>query len=258
MFQDSNYIPFDLYTGKHKSEDLDVIADRMGIPADTPNRHEIVKEQMRKIATQNNTLWMLTAGITPAMAGLISCALEEPISSGLAHYRNNKNNAQINELHNSLQQMSAKLESLKETELSKEVFKILNKYSKEDVLPEEEFQHITKLITENLDTATRNNLTDELRSIFETAANESERFALFNDEIIEETINASKKGLKARKDRVNKILPSIEDVRKALLEVVKDVDFSKDVRLEASNIEDFKLALEKIIDKKIDKDPQGQ
>lgn len=74
VFQDSNYIPFDMYQGEYPSEDLDIIGDRMGIPRDIKNRHDIIKEQMRKIATQNNTLWMLTAGFaTPVIAALTCC-----------------------------------------------------------------------------------------------------------------------------------------------------------------------------------------
>ena len=44
VFQDSNYIPFDMYKGDFEGEDLDVIGDRMGIPRDIKNRHELVKE----------------------------------------------------------------------------------------------------------------------------------------------------------------------------------------------------------------------
>ena len=78
VFQDSNYIPFDMYQGDYPGEDLDIIGDRMGIPRDIKNRHDLIKEQMRKIATQNNTLWMLTAGFaTPVMAALMCVGLEK-------------------------------------------------------------------------------------------------------------------------------------------------------------------------------------
>lgn len=75
---DPNYIPFDLYKGDKRSEDLDVIGNRMGIKKDIPNRHEAVKDQMRKISVQNNTMWMLTAGIATPIMTALACNLAEP------------------------------------------------------------------------------------------------------------------------------------------------------------------------------------
>jgi len=83
VFQDPNYVPFDLYRGDRKSENLSVIADGMGIAKGVPNREEMAKDQMRKIANQNHTLWMLTSGgAVPILTALMSCAVEkayEPI-----------------------------------------------------------------------------------------------------------------------------------------------------------------------------------
>ena len=94
--QDPNYIPFDLYKGDKKSEDLDVIGDRLGIKRDIPNRHEAVKEQMRKISVQNNTLWMLTAGIATPLMTALACNKAEPYVGKFAEkYSNKKANAQI-------------------------------------------------------------------------------------------------------------------------------------------------------------------
>ncbi len=254
VFQDSNYIPFDLYRGEHKSEDLDVIADRMGIPADTPNRHEIVKEQMRKIATQNNTLWMLTAGFaTPAMAGLTCCALEQPISNGIANYRNAKYNNLIEEIATTTKNMEADLKTLKDNELSKEVTKILQKYKKDGILPKEEFDNITSLITKNLDSHTRNNLVDELKTVFETSAGQGENFFLVNDDILESIIKNAKQDVKARKSKLDIITPTVDEFKTAIKEVITDADFSKDVKVKSSNVSEIKAALEKIINDKINK-----
>ena len=97
VHQDSNYIPYDMYNGKNKGEDLDAIGDRMGIPRDIKNRHDVIREQMRKIATQNNTLWMLTAGFaTPLITALLCTGIEKYIvSPGLEKSRNRKYNSQI-------------------------------------------------------------------------------------------------------------------------------------------------------------------
>ena len=73
VMQDSNYIPFDMYLGRVSSEDLSKIGDKLGIPKDIPNRNEVVKDEMRKKSTQNNTLWMLTAAATPAITALVCC-----------------------------------------------------------------------------------------------------------------------------------------------------------------------------------------
>jgi len=91
--QDPNYIPFDLYKGNKKSEDLSVIGDRMHIAKDEKDRNEIVKAQMRKISVQNNTLWMLTAGIaSPVMTGLGCNLLEKPIAKFAEAHDNKKYN----------------------------------------------------------------------------------------------------------------------------------------------------------------------
>ena len=77
VFQDGNYIPFDMYQGDRPDEDLDIIGDKLGIPRDIKNRHDVIKEQMRKIGIQNNTWWMLTAGFaTPVITALACCALQ--------------------------------------------------------------------------------------------------------------------------------------------------------------------------------------
>lgn len=97
--QDPNYIPFDLYKGDKKSEDLDVIGDRAGIRRDIPNRKEAVKDHMRKVSVQNNTLWMLTAGIaTPLMTALACNKAEKFITPRAEKYSNKKVNEKIDKL----------------------------------------------------------------------------------------------------------------------------------------------------------------
>lgn len=68
FYQDPQYIPWDLY----KDKDIQKIGDKLGVDKDLSNRREFIQEKMRKIALQNNTLWMLTAGFaTPIMSALI-------------------------------------------------------------------------------------------------------------------------------------------------------------------------------------------
>lgn len=87
---DPNYMPFDLYRGDKKSENLDVIGDRMGIRKDLVNRQDATKEQMRKIAVQNNTLWMLTAGIATPIMTALACNKAEGIITPIAEKHSNK------------------------------------------------------------------------------------------------------------------------------------------------------------------------
>ena len=74
MYQDPQFIPWDLYS----DDEINKIGDRLGVPRDIENRRAFIQEKMRKIAVQNNTLWMLTAGFaTPVMSALI-CNRAEP------------------------------------------------------------------------------------------------------------------------------------------------------------------------------------
>lgn len=100
---DPNYMPFDLYRGERKGENLDIIGDRMGIKKDLVNRQDATKEQMRKIAVQNNTLWMLTAGLATPIMTALACNKAEGIISPIAEkYSNNKVNNSVIKLTNYL------------------------------------------------------------------------------------------------------------------------------------------------------------
>lgn len=82
FYQDHQFIPWDLY----KDDEINKIGDRLGVPKNIPNRREYIQEKMRKIALQNNTLWMLTAGFaTPLMSALICNRLEKPLALSLIH-----------------------------------------------------------------------------------------------------------------------------------------------------------------------------
>lgn len=87
VFQDHQFIPWDLYS----DSEINKIGDRLGVPKDIPNRREFIQEKMRKIALQNNTMWMLTAGFaTPILSALICNRLEKPVSKYLDQRSNKK------------------------------------------------------------------------------------------------------------------------------------------------------------------------
>lgn len=120
--QDPNYIPFDLYKGDKKSEDLDVIGDRAGISRDIPNRHEAVKDHIRKVSVQNNTLWMLTAGLATPLMTALACNKAEPFVGRFAeNYSNKKVNAQIDTLD---EYLSGRMDADKQKAYETKVLKI--------------------------------------------------------------------------------------------------------------------------------------
>ena len=80
FYQDHQFIPWDLYS----DEEINRIGDRLNVDKDMPNRRDYIQEKMRKIALQNNTLWMLTAGFaTPLMSALMCNLLEKPVAAYL-------------------------------------------------------------------------------------------------------------------------------------------------------------------------------
>src|SRR5574344_637965 len=84
FYLDPQYIPWDLYSDK----DINKIGDRLNVPENMKNRRDFIQEKMRKIAVQNNTLWMLTTGFaTPIMSALICNVSEKPVSNLISMYR---------------------------------------------------------------------------------------------------------------------------------------------------------------------------
>ena len=193
VFQDSNYIPFDMYKGDFEGEDLDIIGDRMGIPRDIKNRHDLIKEQMRKIATQNNTLWMLTAGFaTPVMTALVCCGLEQLIAPAVEKVRNNNYNKKITNTLKLTENMSLDLSEIKKNTLSEQVSKIISNYEGKE-LPKAEFDNIVKLLTQEMNSSNlAQSIKEDLTKIFKAESNgyslNRENFAKELIETIKNTI----------------------------------------------------------------------
>ena len=104
FYQDPQFIPWDLYSDK----EIDKMGDRLGVDKNIPNRRDAIQEKMKKIAIQNNTLWMLTAGFaTPVMSALI-CNQTEPY---LAKWLNNRKNKKADEILTNLDTYSKKYEN---------------------------------------------------------------------------------------------------------------------------------------------------
>ena len=156
--QDPNYIPFDLYKGKKKSEDLSVIGDRMGISKNQKDRNEVVKEQMRKISVQNNTLWMLTAGVaTPIMTALTCNLVDKPLGKFTEKMTNNKINKLADDIDaymNGDKSVEAKIVKNVDKDSEKKLEGILSA-KKGQAVTEQDITKISEALTEGFDTQTR-------------------------------------------------------------------------------------------------------
>ena len=85
LFLDNQFIP-DLYS----NEEIDKIADKMGVDKKLPDYRELTKEKMRTGALQGNTLWMLTAGFSPLLTSMICNLAERGVTKYIINSQYNK------------------------------------------------------------------------------------------------------------------------------------------------------------------------
>ncbi len=229
--QDSNYVPYDMYIGANKGEDFDAIGDRMGIPRNIKNRHDVIREQMRKIATQNNTLWMLTAGFaTPLMTALLCCGLEKyVVAPGLEKTRNNKYNSQIQSMLKKVNEMSCTQDGIKsiENSLEKNISSILSKY-KNQVLPAQEVDKIKELIMNNTDSILSSSISKDLDILLGGT-----QVYVIDSKNIDNIVNKAKQAMQGRQKQFisKEILPSTEEIKEMLNQIKPNSDLTKGINL---------------------------
>lgn len=214
VFQDSNYIPMDMYRGEYPGEDLDVIGDRMGIPRGIKNRNDLIKEQMRKVATQDNTLWMLTAGFaTPVMTALICCGMEKLIAPAMEKARNYRYDSKIAHLAKETASMPINANEIESNKLSKEVGKVLANYKGQE-LPQSELDNIAEMISKNLDSKVSEGIKEDLNNIFKKSGN---AYAI-SDKTAEEIVTNIKNNIPtANKNSLEKVfVPTKEEISSIL------------------------------------------
>lgn len=154
FYQDHQFIPWDLYSDK----EINKIGDRLGIPKDIPNRREFIQEKMRKIALQNNTMWMLTAGFaTPIMSGLICNALTNTV----ARYQGEKLNKKADMLLSNFTQEIQKYDFKENTNSLNEI--LTNNAGKP--ITEELLDNIHANLTDGLDYVTSTSVKDDLKNM---------------------------------------------------------------------------------------------
>ena len=246
VYQDSNYIPYDLYRGEAKGENFSEIGDVMGIPRDIEDRDELIKEQTRKIATQNNTLWMLTACVTPAMTALICKALESPLGYAIDKGKNLSYNTRIANLLTKTEGMAVDVASVTESSLSKNVAKLLEE-AKGKVLSKEALNKLTGMLTEGLDSTTTEGVKADLAKMFEEAIP-------CNGELVDDILSSAKKSIKGRNiDVVEKaLLPSKAEVEAIVKSVSGVSDLTKEARINGDKLAQIKTEIKRLIDSKIE------
>lgn len=245
VFQDGNYIPYDMYRGEFTGEDLDIIGDRMGIPRDIKNRDELTKEQMRKIAIQNNTLWMLGAGFaTPVMTALICCGAEQIISPAMEIARNKLYNSRITRILQETKDMSLNIDDIEPNKLSKKVEKLLTVYKNKE-LPKEEFDNLVKLLSNEVDDNLTNGIREDLEKLLKAEKDGyilGEKFTDDISKIIKESAIGRKKAT------FNTIFnPSTEEIKQALKNAGSDGKY-----INAQQLKKFKSELKTLFAKKIE------
>ena len=154
VFQDHQFIPWDLYS----DEEINKIGDRLRVPKDMKNRRDFIQEKMRKIALQNNTMWMLTAGFaTPIMSALICEALKDPIHN----YQDRKLNKKANEL---LNHFGKECEKYDFTSKNQALFNLLEDNKGKPITPEL-FEKISKTLSLGMDSITSAEIKKDLKEV---------------------------------------------------------------------------------------------
>lgn len=166
FYQDPQFIPWDLYSDK----EIDKMGDRLGVDKNMPNRRDAIQEKMKKIAIQNNTLWMLTAGFaTPVMSALI-CNQTEPY---LAKWLNNRKNKKADNILSDLDNYSKKYET---SNTKQNIENISREYNNKPVNEElinkivESFEGMDSVTAESFKTDLKEMMTSKTFSINEDTA----------------------------------------------------------------------------------------
>ena len=245
VFQDGNYIPYDLYRGEFADEDLEVIGDKMGIPRGIKNRDELTKEQMRKIAIQNNTLWMLSAGFaTPVMTALICCGLEQVLSPAMEHVRNKIYNAKISNLLNQTKDMTLMVDEINPNKLSQKVEKLLTAF-KDKEISKEGLESLVNTIADEVDDNLRLGIKEDLEKIFKSEKN---GFVL-SDNFTDDIQNIIKKSSNGRNHATFKNVFDLskEEIATALANTHADTNY-----ITQDQLYNFKSELKKLFSAKIE------
>jgi hypothetical protein len=252
VLQDPNYIPMDMYRGEYTDEDLQLIGDSMGIPRGIKNRNDLIKEQMRKIGIQNNTLWMLGAGFaTPVMTALICCGLERVISPAMMSLRNSRYNSKISNALRLTQDMTLNISDIESNSLSRKVEKLLTEY-KDKELPKEEFDKLIKILSDETDAKITDGIKEDISKMLKAEKNGF----IIGSGLADDISNIIKETVVGRNAATEKEVFNLtkEEIEQALRNAVG----ADGKYMTQEQLYDFKGELKKLFGAKIEAQPTGK
>lgn len=231
FYQDPQFIPWDLY----KDEEIQKIGDRMGVPKDIPNRRDFIQEKMRKLAVQNNTLWMLTAGFaTPIMSALI-CNQAEPY---LLKYQNNQKNKKADQILTNLENYSKKYQT---NPVEKSLTELIKKHSNQPI-SQELIDKITDVFTTDIDPVTSENFKKDLLGLLS-----NDRYSINDTTAKNITANLHKQF--ADKGFSKEFLQAVIPDETAMIQFMKDRGFSGNNYLKVDHTEISNIIVDEIINR---------
>lgn len=202
FFQDAQYQPWDVYS----NEQLQKIGDKMGVDKNAQDRNDLTKSNMTKIATKNNTLWMITAGIASAVSSALACnKAEKVIDPALDKVNNEKADKLLQNFDTEAQKRM--------TSASKDMQKDLDKIFEENkgkTVDNKLIEKISGRLAKGLDPVTEEGVKEDMQNILMNGK------SLVNEGLAEKISNGSKKVLaqKFSEEQVAKIVPSKEEIVK--------------------------------------------
>ena len=199
FFQDPQYTPWDVYS----DEQLKKIGDKMGVDKNAQDRNDLTKANMKKIATKNNTLWMLTAGLASAVFSALACnKAEKVIDPALEKVNNTKADKM-------LQNFDKEAEKRVNNNMQKDLDKIFAE-NKGKTVDNKLVSAISDRLAKGLDPVTAEGVQEDMKNILMNGK------SVVNESLAEKIANGSKKVLaqKFTEEQVEKLVPTKEELTK--------------------------------------------
>ena len=263
FFQDPQYLPWSLYS----DQKINKIGDWMGVPKDMNNRRDFIQEKMKKVAVQNNTMWMLTAGFaTPVLSALICNACEKPVKSYLGNLRAKK----ADNLLSNVSSASAKFKDLSSVRALDD---ILTANRGKELTPEL-VKKIKDILSNGFDSVTAQAVRDDLDDIlnlnnkkFVMSDNVAERIIENTRVLLDKTLSAAeideflpdKAAIKAILNKFSSQMSDV-DVKKALASIGTEIrkNIQKYNSAHSDNPLNEKLIINKLFNVKSSDNPIAQ
>ena len=202
FFQDPQYTPWDLYS----DEKLQKIGDKMGVDKNAQDRNDLTKANMKKIATKNNTLWMITAGIASAVFSALACnKAEKVIDPALEKVNNEKADKLLQNFDSEVAKRTEKASKSMQNDLDK-----IYEENKGQAINDKLLEKITGRLTKGLDPVTSDGVSEDMKNLLVSGK------SVVNDNLAETIAKNSKEVLAQRlsEEQVEKLSPTKEELTK--------------------------------------------